>query len=65
MPWLGGWKGKRVLLLEFPHSQTPAGSINLVHWLVGEGILPMIAHPERNRELQVSPAKLIPFLEAG
>lgn len=65
LPWLGRWEGRRVLLLEFPHSQVPVGGINLVNWLVQREVLPMIAHPERNRELLTQPAKLGPFLQAG
>lgn len=65
IPWLGSWEGERVFLMEFPHSQVPSGSINLVRWLRARGVRPMIVHPERNRELQVSMAKLAPFLKAG
>ena len=65
IPWLGGWDGRRVLLLEFPHSQIPVGSINLVQWLIQRQVVPMIAHPERNRELLAQPDKLNPFLQAG
>jgi len=65
IPWLGVWEGKNVFLMEFPHHQVPVGSINLVDWLLQRDIVPMIAHPERNRELQVNPKKLVPFLEAG
>ena len=65
IPWLGGWDGRRVLLLEFPHSQIPVGSINLVQWLIQRQVVPMVAHPERNRELLAQPDKLEPFLQAG
>jgi protein-tyrosine phosphatase len=51
--------------LEFPHSQIPVGSINLVQWLIQRQVVPMIAHPERNRELLARPDKLSPFLQAG
>ncbi|HEC15579.1 MAG TPA: hypothetical protein ENI99_03260 [Sedimenticola sp.] len=65
IPWLGSWEGHRVFLMEFPHNQIPAGSINLVQWLLKQGIIPMIAHPERNRGLQGDTTKLKPFLDAG
>lgn len=63
--WLGHWQGWPVMLLEFPHHQIPHGAINLVQWLLHQGVLPMIAHPERNRELQQDKRKLVPFLQAG
>ncbi len=65
LPWLGEWYGRRVLLLEFPHSLVPIGSENLVAWLMQQQIVPMIAHPERNRGLQADRSKLEPFLAAG
>lgn len=65
VPWLGTWEGKKVLLMEFPHSQLPVGSRNLVRWLVQRDVLPMIAHPERNRALQVAPDKLEPLIDEG
>ncbi len=65
VPWLGMWKGRRVFLMEFPHNQVPAGSINLIQWLLKHNALPMIAHPERNLELQGDICKLEPFLDAG
>ncbi len=65
LPWLGSWRGRRVMLMEFPHSSIPAGSENMVAWLIQRDILPMIAHPERNQALQGRPSKLDPFLAAG
>ena len=65
VPWLGMWKGRRVFLMEFPHNQVPAGAINLIQWLLKHNALPMIAHPERNLELQGDICKLEPFLDAG
>ncbi|MCF6354842.1 MAG: hypothetical protein L3J26_07025 [Candidatus Polarisedimenticolaceae bacterium] len=65
VPWLGTWEGRRVFLMEFPHNQIPAGSIHLIQWLLKHDALPMIAHPERNQELQRDIRKLEPFLDAG
>ncbi len=65
VPWLGTWEGRRVFLMEFPHNQAPAGSINLIQWLLKHNAVPMIAHPERNKELQGDIRKLEPFLDAG
>lgn len=65
LPWLGEYRGMRTFLLEFPLTHTPAGSINLVHWLIQRDVLPVIVHPERCREWQDHPDRLRPFLEAG
>jgi len=65
IPFLGGWKGRDVMLLEFPANNIPVGALNIVRWLYDRGIIAMIAHPERNRELQQKPEKIRPFLEQG
>lgn len=65
IPFLGEWQGKKVLLLEFPHSEIPFGAERLISWLLQRNILPMIAHPERNKELMRTPSRLKPLLELG
>jgi protein-tyrosine phosphatase len=65
IPFLGEMNGEKVLLLEFPHSHIPPGSDLFVDNLLKQNIRPLIAHPERNRELIRKPAKLDPFLERG
>lgn len=65
LPFLGEYQGHNVLLLEFPHSHVPAGADKLVKWLLAKQILPMIAHPERNRDIQKDINKLAPFRRAG
>lgn len=65
LPILGHWQQQQVLLLEFPHSHIPAGSDKLVKWLLQRGVVPMIAHPERNRDVQNDPKLLAPFIRAG
>ena len=65
LPWLGEYRGMRTFLLEFPLTSTPAGSINLVKWLIQRDVLPVIVHPERCREWQDHPDRLAPFIEAG
>jgi protein-tyrosine phosphatase len=51
LPFLGEWEGKKVLLLELPHSHIPPGIENLVRWLLKNNIQPVIPHPERNRDI--------------
>lgn len=64
LPFLGRWQGSDVLLLEFPHSHIPPGADKLVQWLLKRNIRCMIAHPERNRDVQADPRVLQPFLRA-
>ncbi|WP_413698803.1 tyrosine-protein phosphatase [Psychromonas sp. KJ10-10] len=61
LPFMGKWLGNDVLLLEFPHSHIPPGSEKLIDWLLKNNIQPMIAHPERNRDLWEFPELLRPF----
>ncbi|MEM5550503.1 CpsB/CapC family capsule biosynthesis tyrosine phosphatase [Pseudoalteromonas neustonica] len=65
IPCLGIVDGLKVILLEFPHSHIPPGSENFVKWLFNKGYKPLIAHPERNRELLKSPSLLTPYLRLG
>lgn len=65
IPFLGQWHGQKVLLLEFPHSEIPFGAEKLTAWLLQNKIIPMIAHPERNKGLMREPSKLKPFIEQG
>ncbi|WP_422420643.1 tyrosine-protein phosphatase [Pseudomonas sp. GZD-222] len=65
LPFIGEWEGRRVVLIEFPHGQIPYGAEQLIDWLLANGIAPMIAHPERNKALIRTPAKLRPFVARG
>jgi protein-tyrosine phosphatase len=65
VPFLGTLEGHRVMLLEFPHSHVPLGADKFVAWLLARQIRPMIAHPERNKDLMRDPSKLRPFVEQG
>ena len=65
LPFVGNYQGKKVLLLEFPHGHIPLGTEKLVKWLLTNNILPMIAHPERNRDIWRDPRKLSPFIKLG
>jgi protein-tyrosine phosphatase len=65
IPFLGDSEGSKVMLLEFPHSHILPGTDKLVAWLLRNGIRPLIAHPERNREIIQDPRKLAPFIDQG
>ena len=65
LPFLGVFKQQRVLLLELPHGQVPVGADRFTAWLRKQGVLPLIAHPERNKDVMRNLAKLDPFIEQG
>jgi protein-tyrosine phosphatase len=65
LPFLGELNGYKVFLLEFPHSHIPPGSDRLIDWLLNHDIRPLIAHPERNKEVIRKLDKIIPFVSAG
>lgn len=69
IPMLGLWSldgiDYQVMLLELPHNHVPPGADKLVDWLKARNILPMIAHPERNKDFQRHADKLQPFVAAG
>jgi protein-tyrosine phosphatase len=58
LPFLGKLDEKDVVLLELPHSHIPAGTEQLVKWLLANNIQPLIPHPERNRDIWERPEKI-------
>ncbi len=65
LPVLGRYEGMRLVLLEFPHGALPAGSEKLVAWLVRKGIRPIVAHPERNKDVIRRLDALAPIVAEG
>ena len=65
LPFIGLWQEKQVLLLELPHSHVPAGTEQLIKWLDRNGIIAMIAHPERNRDILADFGKFKQLARAG
>lgn len=65
IPFLGHWGDKKVMLLEMPHSHVPMGIERMVQWLLDRDILPMVAHPERNKDVHRKMSKLEPLIEMG
>lgn len=55
----------RYLLMEFPSIEIPYFAESLFLTLIGEGVTPVIVHPERNGGFIEDPNALIPFLEMG
>ena len=65
VPWLGEYQGQKTFLLEFPRSDIPYGSDNLVRWALSKNCLPIIVHPERNSTFINHPEKLQIFIDLG
>jgi len=65
IPYLGEVEGKKTFLLEFPRTEVPFGSDNLVHWLLSKNYLPIIVHPERNSTFLNNRQKLQVFIDLG
>jgi protein-tyrosine phosphatase len=65
IPMLGSLDGYDVMLLEFPHSHILPGTDKLVQYLLNRNIRPMIAHPERNKDVMRSLEKIEPFVHLG
>jgi protein-tyrosine phosphatase len=65
IPFFGEVGGYRVMLLEFPHSHLIPGGEKLAEWLLDHGIRPMIAHPERNKQVVKDASQLQPFIDSG
>lgn len=65
LPFIGVWRGYKVILLELPDSHIPVGVNKAVDMFVRAGYLPMIAHPERNKEVMRNVRRLEPLLKAG
>lgn len=53
------------VLLEFPYLGWPLGLETQVHQLVDGGVTPVVAHPERNPDVQTSPKRLGDLVGAG
>jgi len=55
LPFIGTYEGKNVLLLEMPHSHVPSSLDMLIKWLINNNVQPLVAHPERNRDILKQP----------
>ncbi|MCE4957479.1 tyrosine-protein phosphatase [Macrococcoides caseolyticum] len=58
-------EGGPYVLIEFPSNEVPIFTEQLFTKLALEGYTPIIAHPERNSELQKNPNKLVELIELG
>jgi protein-tyrosine phosphatase len=60
---LGG--NPRYLLVEMPYHGWPLGLDGQLFSLRAHGITPVLAHPERNAEVQARPERLVPLVQSG
>jgi protein-tyrosine phosphatase len=60
---LGG--NERWLLVEFPYSGWPLGLPRIAQRLAGDGFGIVLAHPERNADVQAMPGRLQEFVDSG
>jgi protein-tyrosine phosphatase len=60
---LGG--NPRLLLLEFPYYGWPMGLTQTVFELASQGVVAVVAHPERNAEVQEKPERLADIVRVG
>jgi len=65
MPWIGSWEGRRAFLMDLPCFNLPFGGDKLAGHLIGKNVQPILAHPERNYEIQSDAKKIKPYLDAG
>ena len=55
----------RYLLLELPTQHVPAYTVKIIQSLLEEGIVPIIAHPERNKGIAEKPERLERLVRHG
>jgi len=65
IPFLGKWGDSYVVLLEMPHSHIPTGIEQMIGWLKQHNVRPMIAHPERNKDILKRLQRIQPLIDAG
>lgn len=57
--------GSRYILIEFPSDSIPVYAESLFFNLQMEGYIPIIAHPERNKQFAMNPKRLFNFVSSG
>lgn len=55
----------KYLLLELPHDGIPEYAEDMIFDLITRGMIPVIAHPERNQGIQITPERLYEFVKMG
>ncbi len=63
IPYIGKINGKDILLIEMPHNHISDWGYDFLRWLLDRDIIPLIAHPERNKGIMRCYDELKPLLE--
>ena len=63
LPMLGQWGQQLTMLVELPHDSVPVGALEAMCYLRRRGIMPILAHPERNKDVIRDWRRLRPFVE--
>lgn len=53
------------ILIEIPFVSLPFGLEEIIFKLVSAGYIPLLAHPERNKELQANPGRISDLIDRG
>lgn len=62
---IAGLDNSRYLLIELPSSRVPSSTKQILYELQLKGLIPIIAHPERNKEIAQDPEVLYELVQAG
>jgi protein-tyrosine phosphatase len=65
LPTLGTVDGYGIVLIEFPDSHILPGSAELVAAMLERKLRPLIAHPERNKDVMHDVERIAPFVQSG
>jgi protein-tyrosine phosphatase len=57
--------GNRYALIELPPNEIPTFTMETIYKLILKGIVPILAHPERNMEIQEEPERLSELIGKG
>lgn len=57
--------GSKYVLLELPSQNVPRYTIDIINELLANGIIPVIAHPERNKGIAEKPERLARLIRQG
>ena len=55
----------KYVLIEIPYISLPFGLEEIVFEIISAGYIPLLAHPERNKELQTNPGRILDLIDRG
>src|SRR5690606_29865623 len=65
LPVIGMIGADRLVLLEFPDGQLPAGAEVACRYFADRGLARLLAHPGRHQEVMRDPQRIQPFVDSG